>query len=238
VPRTTIVDIAPAEQARLLAELRRARDGSLLALHVRLLCAAGRTPTESAAVLFCSRSTLYRGVRAQRAGQGEELGAGEEAGRANSPWRPTGLSPALKRSVRASLTTVPRACGWCRTRWSCATSALEVQARRGLVVSAETVRRGRHALDWEWQRAKLVAQEHDPPRGENLARLRLAFEQLRAGAARFFAAELDSSLLPKGGYQWRPKGTPVEVRTPGTNEKRYRAGALNISTGTTQPCGW
>jgi transposase len=203
-----------------------------------LLCAAGRTPTEIAAVLFCSRSTVYRVVRAQRAGQWEELGAGEEAGRANSPWRPTVLSPALKRSVLAILNTVPRACGWCRTRWSCATIALELQARRGLVVSAETVRRWLHALDWEWKRAKLVAKDHDPQRVEKLARLRLAFEQLRAGAALFFADELDISLLPKVGYQWMPKGTQVEVMTPGTNEKRYLAGALNISTGTTQPCGW
>lgn len=238
MPRTTIVDIAPAEQAHMLAEVRRARYGYLLALHILLLCAAQRTPTEIAAVLFCSRSTVYRVVRAHRAGQGEELGAREEAGRANSPWRPTVLSPTLKRSVLAILNTVPRACGWCRTRWSCATIALELQIRRGLVVSAETVRRWLHALDWEWKRAKLVAKDNDPQRVEKLARIRLAFEQLRAGAALVFADELDISLLPKVGYQWMPKGTQVEVMTPGTNEKRYLAGALNISTGTTQHCVW
>jgi len=47
-----------AEQARMVAELRRARYGYLLALHLRLLCAAGRTPSEIAAVLFCSRSSV------------------------------------------------------------------------------------------------------------------------------------------------------------------------------------
>ena len=154
MPRTTIVDIDPAEQAHMLAEVRRARYGQLLALHILLLCAAQRTPTEIAAVLFCSRSTVYRAVRAYRLGQWEERGVGEEAGRANSPWRPTVLLPALKRSVLAILTTVPRACGWCGTRWSCATIALELQARRGWAVSAETVRRWLHALDWEWKRAK------------------------------------------------------------------------------------
>jgi transposase len=238
VPRTTIVDIAPAEQAHMLAEVRRARYGYLLALHILLRCAAQRTPTEIAAVLFCSRSTVYRVVRAHRAGQWEEVGTGEEAGRANSPWRPMVLSSVLQRSVLAILNTVPRACGWCRTRWSCATIALELQARRGLVVSAETVRRWLHALDWEWKRAKLVAKDNDPQRVEKLARIRLAFEQLRAGAALFFADELDISLLPKVGYQWMPKGTQVEVMTPGTNEQRYLAGALNISTGTTQHCVW
>ena len=235
MPRTTIVDLPPAEQAHMLAELRRARYGYVLGLHILLLCAAGRNPTAIAAVLFCSRSTVYRVVKAYRA---EELeGIGEEGAESPAARRPV-RGPALKRSVLAILHAVPRACGWCRTRWSCATIALEVQARRGLVVSAETVRRWLHALDWEWKRAKLVAKDNDPQRVEKLARIRLAFEQLRAGAALFFADELDISLLPKVGYQWMPKGTQVEVMTPGTNEKRYLAGALNIRTGTTQHCVW
>ena len=52
----------------MLAVLRRVRYGALLALHVLLLCAAGRSPTEMAAGLFCARSSLYRIVRAYRAG--------------------------------------------------------------------------------------------------------------------------------------------------------------------------
>jgi transposase len=237
VPTTTIVDLPPAEQAHMLAEVRRARYGYLLALHILLLCAAGRNPTEIAAVLFCSRSTVYRVVTAYQAGALEGVGA-EEDSAGSAPRRRTVLSPALKRSVLALLHAVPRACGWCRTRWSCATIALELKARRGIAVSAETVRRGLHALDWEWKRAKLVAKDDDPQRVEKLARIRYAFEQVRAGAALFFADELDISLLPKVGYQWMPKGTQVEVMTPGTNEKRYLAGALDMSTGTTQYCVW
>jgi len=236
VPRATIVEIPPAEQARMLAELRRARYGYVLALHLLLLCAAGRTPTEIAAVLFCSRSTVYRVVRAYRAGDLEWLEV--EEGRGNPLARRTGLTPTLRRSVLAILQAAPRACGWCRTRWSCATVALEVRARRGVVVSAETVRRWLHELGWEWKRAKLVAKDDDPQRVEKLARIRYAFEHLRAGAALFFADELDLSLLPKVGYQWLPKGAQVEVMTPGTNAKRYLAGALDLTTGTTQHCVW
>lgn len=216
----------------MLTEVRRARYGYLLGLHILLLCAAQRTPSEIAAVLFCSRSTVYRVVRAYRAGQWEELVAGEGEGGERLPPRPTVLSPSLKRSVLAIVQAVPRACGWCRTRWSCATVALELQARRGIMVSAETVRRWLHELGWEWKRAKLVAKDDDPQRVAKLARIRWAFEQLRAGMALFFADELDISLLPKVGYQWMPKGAQVEVLTPGTNEKRYLAGALNVSTGT------
>jgi len=235
VPRATIVEIPPVEQVRLLAELRRARYGYVLALHLLLLCAAGRTPTEIAAVLFCSRSTVYRVVRAYRAGDLEWL---EEEGRGSSRARQTGLTPSLRRSVLAILRAALRACGWWRTRWSCATVALEVWARRGVVVSAETVRRWLHELGWEWQRAKLAAKDDDPQRVEKLARIRYAFEQVRAGAALLFADELASSLLPKVGSQWMPKGAQGEVMTPGTKEKRYLAGALDLTTGTTPHGGW
>jgi len=47
------------------------------------------------------------------------------------------------------------------------------------------------------------------------------------GRGLFFADELDINLLPKVGSHWMPKGDQVEVMTPGTNEKRYLAGALD-----------
>src|SRR4029450_11480085 len=115
-------------------ELRRARYGYLLALHLLLLCAAGRTPSEVASVLFCSRSSVYRIIRAYRAGT---LTCAEGSERATQQRRLRVLTPSLKRSVLALLRTAPRALGWCRTRWSCATLAVEVQVRRGIEVSAE-----------------------------------------------------------------------------------------------------
>lgn len=217
------------------AELRRARYGYLLALHLLLLCAAGRTPSEVAAVLFCSRSSVYRIVRAYRAGT---LTFEEASKRTTQQRRLRLLTPSLKRSVHALLKTTPRALGWCRTRWSCATLVVELQVRRGIALSAETMRHWLHDLGWAWKRAKVAAKDDDPERVTKLARIRLAFEQLRAGAALFFADELDVNLLPKVGYQWMPKGEQVEVLTPGTNEKRYLAGALDLTTGTLTHCVW
>ncbi|MBA3322112.1 MAG: hypothetical protein H0T45_11795 [Pyrinomonadaceae bacterium] len=49
--------------------------------------------------------------------------------------------PTLKRSLVALLKRAPATFGWCRTRWSCATLALEHQARHGVRVSRETIRR-------------------------------------------------------------------------------------------------
>ena len=235
MPRTTIVEIPLEEQARMRAALRRARYGYVLALHLLLLCAAGRTPSEVASVLFCSRSSVYRIVRAYQAGTRQ---FDEAHAHARRQRRLRLLTPSLKRSVLALLKTAPRVLGWCRTRWSCATLAVELQGRRGIAVSAETLRSWLQELGGEWKRAKLRAKDDDPQRVEKLARIRLAFEQLRAGAALFFADELDINLLPKVGYQWMPKGEQVEVLTPGTNEKRYLAGALDITTGTIPHCVW
>jgi hypothetical protein len=131
VPGTTLLEIPPAEQAQMLAALRRSRYGYLLALHVILLCAAGRTPTEIAAYVFCSRSSVYRIAKAYRAGT---LELGREAdGCLAPPIRTTVLAPAVRRWLLALLTTAPRVYGWCRTRWSCATLARELQAKRALL---------------------------------------------------------------------------------------------------------
>jgi transposase len=234
MPNSTFVEISPEEQAEMLAALRRARYGYLLALHILLLCAAGRTPTDIAAALFCSRSSVYRTVRAYLKGT---LGWEHDArGRLVPPMRATVLLPTLRRSLVALLKAIPRAYGWCRTRWSCATLALTLTDMRGLTVSAETVRRWVHEVGWVWKRPKLVAKDDDPRRVERLARIRFMFERLTRDEAMVFADELDIHLLPKVGYAWMPKGTQMTVMTPGINEKHDLAGALDLATGALRHC--
>jgi putative transposase len=233
MPKSTVVEIPPAEQAQMLAALRRARYGYVLGLHMLLLCAAGRHPTDIAAVLFCSRSSVYRTVQAYRAGT---LGLAPDDGRLGPPTRTTVLVPMLRRSLVALLQAPPRASGWCRTRWSCATLAATLKLTRGITVSAETMRRWVHEVGWVWKRAKLVAKDDDPHRVERLARIRFLFEQLKFYEAMVFADELDIHLLPKVGCAWMPKGTQLEVMTPGQNQKHYLAGALELTTGTVHHC--
>ena len=234
MPQSTVGNIPQEEHRQLLAVLRRAGYGSLLALHLVLLCAAGRTPTTIAAVLFCSRSSVYRTVHAYRTGQ--LSWAHDAQGRLLLPARTTVLLPTLRRSLLTLLKTPPRAYGWCRTRWSCATLALTLEAKRRLKVSAETMRRWLREVGWVWTRAKLVAKDDDPHRVERLARIRFVYEQLRLWETLVFADELDIHLLPKVGYAWMPKGTQMAVMTPGTNEKYYLAGALDVATGTVHHC--
>ena len=216
------------------AILRRARDGYLLAFHILLLCAAGRSPTEIAAFLFCSRSSVYRIVRAYRTGNlGIRL---DPDGHLSIAVESTLLMPWLTRSLGALLKKAPRAYGWCRTRWSCATLALTLQAKHGIEVSAETVRRWLHEIGWVWKRAKLVAKDDDPQRVARLAWIRFHHETLQAHEVMVFADELDIHLLPKVGAAWMLQGTQNAIMTPGTNEKHYLAGALHLATGKVLYC--
>ena len=56
-------------------------------------------------------------------------------------------------------------------------------------------------------------------------------EQLQTHEVMVFADALDIHLLPKVGAARMLQGTQEEVRTPGTNEKHYLAGALQLATG-------
>jgi transposase len=231
VPSQIVIEIAPPEQARLRAELRRARRGHWLTLHIVLLLALHYSPSEIAAVLLCARSTVYRAARDWQAG---DFSRTEVTGERWPPCFPA----SVRRSLLALLQKTPATYGWCRTRWSCATLALQLQAQRGICVSAETVRRCLHALDWVWKRAKLVAKDSDPERASKLARIRGVYEQLGHREVLLFADELDLHLLPKVGAQWMPKASQVEVMTPGKNERRYLAGALDLRTGRVHHCLW
>ena len=219
------------------ADARRAAactDGSLLALHVLLLCAAGRTPTEIAAVLFCSRSSVYRIVGAYRVGT---LGwTANPDGALTVPvrtavrrpwfagrWGPCSRRPPMPMAGVGHAGVAPH---WLR---SCTPSM-------ALRVLAETVRRWLHELGWVWKRAKLVAKDTDPQRVERLARIRFHFERLGTREVMVFADELDIHLLPKVGYAWIPKGARELVMTPGQNAKHYLAGALNLTTGKLVHC--
>ena len=181
MPKSTFVEVPPEAQAQMLTALLGARYGYLLALHMLLWCAAGRTPTDIAAALFCSPSSMYRTVRAYRQGT---LGWEYDAqGQLLPPLRTRVLLPTRRRSLVALRKATPRAYGWCRTRWSCATLAMTRQTTRGVVVSAESMRRWLHKIGWVWPRAKLVAKDDDPQWVDRLARLRFVYERWHRGEA-------------------------------------------------------
>src|SRR5215510_8363242 len=87
-------------------ELRQARSGHLLAIPILLFYAAGKSPTEIADFLFCSRSSVYRSVKAYRAGELDGQ-RDDQSSQRLSRWQ---------RSLRSLINLSPCAFGWCRVR--------------------------------------------------------------------------------------------------------------------------
>jgi len=96
----------------MLRELRAGRSGHLLALQILLLCARGKTPTEIADVLLCSRTSVYRTVAAWRDGS---LAAQWQPATKPTDAEPTATSR-FARWVVWRVKQSPRVFGWCRVR--------------------------------------------------------------------------------------------------------------------------
>src|SRR5262249_51115829 len=144
--------------------------GHFLAIHILLLLAAGKNPTEIADFLFCSRSSVYRTTSAYRAGR---LDFQREVGEADTPRR---LSR-WQRKLRSLIKQPPRLFGWCRTRLSCAVLALTIYSYCDIKISRETIRRELKVASYVWKRAKLTAPDDDPERARRLARIHLVVRQ-------------------------------------------------------------
>jgi transposase len=68
-------------------------------------------------------------------------------------------------------------------------------------------------------------------RKRRLRELRRLAEELPKGEVLVYVDEVDIDLNPKIGRDYMRRGTQKTVMTPGKNQKRYLAGALNIKTG-------
>jgi len=224
----TILEISAEQQLWMLNELRRCRYGYLLPLHILLLIAKGKTPSAIADFLLCSRSSVYRAIEAWREGKLQEQWW--PAAPEGDTQRTASLTP-FQRTLLWVVKQPPRVFGWCRTRWSCAALALTIATRINVTYSRETIRCELLAAGYAWKRAKLKGRDDDPQRARRLARIRAVIEQLQASDAFFWVDELDIHLLAKVGYQWMPEGTQTEIPTPGQNEKRFLAAALDYRTG-------
>ena len=117
----------------------------------------------------------------------------------------TVLPPSLKRAVLAILHSRRGSPGGADTLELRHGGDRTLQAAR-IAVSGETVRRWLHEWAGRGSGPRWWPRMTIPSAWRSWRGFACAFEQLRAGAALFFADELDISLLPKVGYQWMPKG--------------------------------
>lgn len=187
----------------------------------------GKTPTMIAQGGLCAKSQVYRvayrfiehglvGLADRREDNGE-----------NKVTESYGME--LLRLIEGS----PQEHGYRRPTWTQELLILVLAERLDVRVSVTTMSRLLRRLRVRLNRPKPFV--NCPwPRSRRMRRLRAIrglINNLAPGEVVLYVDEVDIHLNPKTGPDWTQAGKQKYVRTPGCNEKRYLAGALNPMTG-------
>jgi transposase len=139
----------------------------------------------------------------------------------------------VQRLVWLMVAETPRQFGQRRPSWTLELLALVLARRTGVRISRATLHRLLRRLKIRWGRPKPFVECPWPAerRDLRLQRLRYLLRHAREGEVWVFEDEVDIHLNPKIGPDYMLPGTQKSVLTPGVNEKRYLAGAVNAFTG-------
>lgn len=186
----------------------------------------GKSPTQLVRGGLCSESQVYR--VAQR--------FLTEGLRAVADRREDNGGHKVDARFEAELLTVvsgsPQGHGYLRPTWTQELLALVLAERTGVRVSVPTmsrllkrhrVRLGRPkpTVDCPWEKAR---------RQRRLRRIERLVREAGADEVVLYVDEVDIHLNPKVGLDWMLRGQQKAAPTPGRNEKRYLAGALDART--------
>lgn len=215
-----------ATRRRLERMTQRSRDPEEVRRALAILrLGEGRRISEVALLVSAARSSVYRWVGWFDAADVEGL---RSAPRGRSI---TTVTDAVEDKLVELLQQSPLALGYVRGQWSSEMLAKEIHEQLGVRIHASTVRRLLPRLGYGWRRARPFLFKRDPLKSQKMRAIQEALDGREKGVAVFYLDEVDIDLNPKIGYSWRPIGRQELVPTPGTNQKRYLAGALNAHTG-------
>jgi transposase len=212
---------------RLLKSLRRCRDARVRLRYLVIVNVLNeRTVAETEAVLKIHNTTVYRIL--QRFQAYGEAGLWDGRAENGSEKLDDNYLNQLYKVVRAR----PPDYGWRRPTWTRELLVATMVRLTGVRIHVATMsralaqikaRRGRPRprVGCPWSKAAKTRRLN--ALGELLATL-----PRRARA--FYEDEVDIHLNPKIGLDWMVQGQQKEVLTPGKNEKRYLAGALDVRT--------
>ncbi len=223
---SSVLNLYRAARRRLQRLVRKSKDGEQVRRATALLhLDRNGNVSESAASVVAARSSLYRWIAWFTADDVEGL-------RSLSPGRnSTTVTDEVVELLVSLLGTRPAEFGYLRATWTSELLALEVRRQLGGTIHASTVRRLLPILGFGYRRARPFLFRKDPRKEEKLALINEALARREPGVAVFYVDEVDINLNPKIGFGWRAIGKQELVPTPGQNEKRYLAGALNAHTG-------
>jgi transposase len=212
---------------RLLKGLRHCREaGVRLRYLVIINLLNGRSVAEVATVLKIHNTTVYRIVQRFRA-YGE---AGLRDGRADngSDKLDEDYLGRLYQVVRAT----PQDYGWRRPTWTRELLVETMVRLTGVRIHVATMSRALAQIKARRGRPRpTVGCPWSPAaKTRRLNRIQQMLATLPRRERAFYEDEVDIHLNPKVGLDWMVPGQQKEVPTPGKNQKRYLAGALEVST--------
>lgn len=207
--------------------VRQIRVGPLRQRYLVILhWALGRSVRATAEALQCSVSTVIKCRRRYR----EKGLAGLDDRRADNgcPKVTPDYEVALFRAVDKS----PRDFGHRRPTWTQELLAKVLAKKTGIRVSVSTIHRALRRIGARLGRPKPIVGCPWPAksRKRRIRMIRRMVDTLPKNEVAFWEDELDVHLNPKIGPDWMLPGKQKRVMTPGKNEKRYVAGAMEART--------
>lgn len=158
--------------------------------------------------------------------------SGESALVPLQPGRPAEtVTDALCSELLTLIESAPEACGYLSSRWTSQMLAEQLWERMRNGIHASTVRRLLPKLGVVWRRARPTLCIKDPKKAQKMKEIDKALKDASAENPVFYVDEVDIDLNPRIGHAWMKRGKQMAVPTPGQNQKRYLAGALNAITG-------
>ncbi len=131
---------------------------------------------------------------------------------------------------------IPRDYGWARPTWTQELFSKQIEAETGTLLCGGTISGMLRKLDARKGRPKptVGCPWAKRKREKRVQELRELVANLPPGEEVLHEDEVDIDLNPKIGPDWMLPATQKTVETPGKNEKKYMAGALNAKTGDVQ----
>ena len=192
-----------------------------------LALAAGRSPTLIAQSGLTSRSQVYR-VAQRFCAQGLAGLADrrEDNGDGKVTWE---YEQALQEIIPGS----PRDYGYRRPTWTQELLILVLHKQTAIRISRTTISRLLRRLGIRLGRPKPIVgcPWNKGRKTRRLNEIRRMLDGLPQGEVAVYLDEVDIHLNPKIGPDWMLRGTQKTVMTPGKNQKRYLAGALDAHSG-------
>lgn len=131
------------------------------------------------------------------------------------------------------ISEVPRQYNWQRSTWTRELLARQLEKETGISLHRSHIGRLLQQLDVHWGRARPIAKQWMTGRQKaaKLRKINALLRNIPRNDTVIYEDEVDIHLNPKIGSAWMPRGTQLEIETPGQNKKSYIFGGLNAITG-------